>query len=237
MNARNQQFQLTVESRQLKEAVSCVFHTLLLHRSVGKFRYKAEGSYSVGVVGTEDVDCDYVDLTYVRANSPELTDLLESDVGAFCDAIGSVPQTVVSGRIALEFFQKRKRQWPLPEDVVPWEIWQLQVDVVRVESENEYHRLRDSVGECLGDAVLTVCGAVNRPLYLPKMPIQSDLSLVFDTRLSDIQPYLFRVVHQLGSGPGDYHRRMLKPGETLLPGASEGLSTTVRKLLKDTLSL
>lgn len=30
-----------------------------------QFRYKAEGSYSVGVVGTEDVDCDYVDLTYV----------------------------------------------------------------------------------------------------------------------------------------------------------------------------
>lgn len=69
-------------------------------------------------------------------NSPELTDQLEADVAAFCDAVSSVPETVVSGRIALEFFQKRKRQWPLPEDVVPWEIWQLQVDVVRVESEN-----------------------------------------------------------------------------------------------------
>ena len=72
----------------------------------------------------------------VRANSPELTDVLEADVSAFSEAIRTGPGSVVSGRIALEFFQKRKRQWPLPEDVVPWEIWQLHVDVVRVESEN-----------------------------------------------------------------------------------------------------
>jgi hypothetical protein len=33
---------------------------------LGKFKYKQEGSYSVGTVGYEDVDCDFIDFTYVR---------------------------------------------------------------------------------------------------------------------------------------------------------------------------
>lgn len=30
-----------------------------------KFHYKQEGTYSIGTVGVEDVDCDFVDFTYV----------------------------------------------------------------------------------------------------------------------------------------------------------------------------
>jgi hypothetical protein len=56
----------TVEGRQVDEAVASIFHTVLFHRSLGKFRYKQEGSYSVGTVGYEDVDCDFIDFTYVR---------------------------------------------------------------------------------------------------------------------------------------------------------------------------
>jgi hypothetical protein len=56
----------TVEGRQVDEAVASIFHTVLFHRSVGKFEYKQEGSYSVGTIGYEDVDCDFIDFTYVR---------------------------------------------------------------------------------------------------------------------------------------------------------------------------
>jgi len=56
----------TVEGRQVDEAVASIFHTVLFHRSLGKFKYKQEGSYSVGTVGYEDVDCDFIDFTYVR---------------------------------------------------------------------------------------------------------------------------------------------------------------------------
>ena len=30
-----------------------------------QFHYKQEGSYSIGTVGMVDVDCDFVDFTYV----------------------------------------------------------------------------------------------------------------------------------------------------------------------------
>jgi len=65
MNARTQIFEMALEGRQVEEAVSSLFHTLLFHRTLGKFHYKQEGNYCVGTVGYEDVDCDFIDLTYV----------------------------------------------------------------------------------------------------------------------------------------------------------------------------
>lgn len=32
-----------------------------------QFTYTDENNYSIGVVGTEDVDCEHIDLTYVRS--------------------------------------------------------------------------------------------------------------------------------------------------------------------------
>jgi autophagy-related protein 101 len=36
MNARSQTFEFAVEGRQIDEVISCMFHTILLHRCVGK---------------------------------------------------------------------------------------------------------------------------------------------------------------------------------------------------------
>lgn len=49
----------------MDEAVASIFHTVLFHRTLGKFRYKEEGNYSVGTIGYSDVDCDFIDFTYV----------------------------------------------------------------------------------------------------------------------------------------------------------------------------
>lgn len=68
-NKLNSESFQTVEGRQVDEAVASIFHTVLFHRSLGKFRYKQEGSYSVGTVGYEDVDCDFIDFTYVCSQS------------------------------------------------------------------------------------------------------------------------------------------------------------------------
>ncbi len=37
MNARSQTFEFAVEGRQISEVISCMFHTILFHRCVGKF--------------------------------------------------------------------------------------------------------------------------------------------------------------------------------------------------------
>lgn len=39
MNARSQTFEFAVEGRQIDEVVSCMFHTILFHRCVGKVRH------------------------------------------------------------------------------------------------------------------------------------------------------------------------------------------------------
>lgn len=72
-----------MEGRQIEEAMLAVLHTILLHRSTGKFHYKKEGTYSIGTVGTQDVDCDFIDFTYVRVSSEELDRALKKAVGEF----------------------------------------------------------------------------------------------------------------------------------------------------------
>ncbi|VDO91920.1 unnamed protein product [Haemonchus placei] len=53
--------------------------------------------------------------------------------------------------------------------------------------------MRVSVAESVGEIVLQLCSSINRPQYLPKMPTRTELSNVFDSNLSDCQPYLFKV--------------------------------------------
>lgn len=81
---------MSVEGRQVEEAMLAVLHTVLLHRSTGKFHYKKEGTYSIGTVGTQDVDCDFIDFTYVRVSSEELDRALRKVVGEFKVRWGTV---------------------------------------------------------------------------------------------------------------------------------------------------
>lgn len=108
MNCRSEVLEVTVEGRQVEEAMLAVLHTVLLHRSTGKFHYKKEGTYSIGTVGTQDVDCDFIDFTYVRVSSDELDRALRKVVGEFkvgaCQARGGPPlcasAPLLAGRLA-----------------------------------------------------------------------------------------------------------------------------------------
>ena len=52
---------------------------------------------------------------------------------------------------------------------------------------------REKVGEMLGEKIMYIAETLNRHEYVPKMPNQSELDLVFDTTFSDVQPYLYKV--------------------------------------------
>lgn len=90
-----------MEGRQVEEAMLAVLHTVLLHRSTGKFHYKKEGTYSIGTVGTQDVDCDFIDFTYVRVSSEELDRALRKVVGEFKVRRGVVLSGLVGNTLAL----------------------------------------------------------------------------------------------------------------------------------------
>jgi hypothetical protein len=52
---------------------------------------------------------------------------------------------------------------------------------------------REKVGELLAEKILFIAESMNRSTYVPKMPNQPELELIFDTSFIDIQPYLFEV--------------------------------------------
>jgi len=83
MNCRSEVLEVSVEGRQVDEAMLALLHTILLHRSTGKFHYKKEGTYSIGTVGTQDMDCDFIDFTFVRVSSDELDRVIRKAVAEF----------------------------------------------------------------------------------------------------------------------------------------------------------
>ncbi|XGW27686.1 hypothetical protein V3C99_007911 [Haemonchus contortus] len=169
MNARQQEYRLSLEIRQVNDAVSCIFHSLLAHRSVAKFQYKGDSNYSLGSLGIKEVECENIDLTYVKINSDELSNQLEKEIQAFLTELDTTVKASVP-----------RRRTPLSSPTL-------------TETANDLARMRVSVAESVGEIVLQLCSSINRPQYLPKMPTRTELSNVFDSNLSDCQPYLFKV--------------------------------------------
>ncbi|KAI6239631.1 hypothetical protein M3Y99_00554200 [Aphelenchoides fujianensis] len=245
MNARSRQFQLTVDSRQVRDTALCFFHTLLLHRTTGKFQYSTDKNYQIGSIGLQEVDCEEIDLAYVRVNTPELCTDVDKEVSEISEAVQLSNQTRFHRRILtplhfflalaeqrwdnlltthmkLEFYQKRRRQWPLAEDSSPWEVWDLNLEVVRIESSDDFSRMREYVGEKLGDTVLSICQFVNRAQYTPVVPNRENLNDVYDDRFTDCEPYLFRIEsnavpkHAANSRSGYFFRDLNKMTQGLL---------------------
>lgn len=183
-----------------------------------QFHYTQEGSYSIGTVGIVDVDCDFVDFTYVRVGSDALDLTLKKEVSIFRDTLRSVDGPG-SGQISLEFFQKKRARWPFPAECIPWEVWTVKLDILTLANENERQICREKLGEILSEKVIHIAGAMNKHEYVPKMPNQAELDLIFDTTIPDVQPYLFRMSHQT-TGP-----------------SPSSVGTTMRKFIKDTLAL
>jgi len=85
-------------------------------------------------------------------------------------------------------------------------------------NEQERLRLQEKVGEMLSDKVMYIAEVMNKHDYVPKMPSQADLELIFDTSYPDVQPYLFKISHA-----------------TSMP-TSPSMGTAVRRLIRDTLT-
>lgn len=220
MNARTQLFNLSMEGRQVDEAVASIFHSVLFHRSLGKFKYKEDNknNYSVGTVGYMDVDCDFIDLTYVCCSSPMLDQTLKREISGFSEALRS-NGSPGCGQISLEFFQKKKSRWPFTAECIPWEVWTVRLELIKLTTENERQICREKVGDLLTEKILYITEVMNRHEYVPKVPNQTELDLIFDTSFPDVQPYLFRLSFST-SGP-----------------TTNTMGNTMKKLIKETLSI
>lgn len=219
MNARSQVFELTMEGRQVDEAVASIFHTILFHRSVGKFVYEADCSYSVGTIGYTDVDCDFIDLTYVCCTSGRLDRTIKREISGFSEMLRGNESSGM-GQISLEFFQKKPSRWLFQSECTPWEVWTIRLELITLNNEDERQVCREKVGEMLTDKVLYITEVMNRHDYLPKVPSQSDLALIFDTSYHDIQPYLFKLHYSLSG-----------------PSSTTSVASSMKKLIRETLAM
>uniref|UniRef100_A0A4W3JBM8 Autophagy-related protein 101 n=1 Tax=Callorhinchus milii TaxID=7868 RepID=A0A4W3JBM8_CALMI len=143
---------------------------------------------------------------------------LKKIVGVYMDALRN-SGSEGSGQISLEFYQKKKSRWPFSDECIPWEVWTFKVNVVNLANEQERQICREKVGEKLGEKIINIVEVMNRHDYLPKMPTQSEVDNVFDTGLKDVQPYLYKITFQITDSLGT------------------SVSTTMRRLIKDTLAL
>ncbi|CAH0564539.1 unnamed protein product [Brassicogethes aeneus] len=214
MNARSQTFELSVEGRQADEVVTSLFHTILFHRSLGKFMYTGDESYSVGTVGYMDVDCDFIDLTYVCCSSETLDRTIKREINGFSERLRN-SDCSGNGQISLEFFQKKPRAWFAPE-CISWEIWTIRLELISLSNEGERQLCREKVSELIGEKILYIADVMNRGDYLPKMPNQTELDYIFDTSYFDVQPYLFKINYNLAG-----------------PSASSSVGTTVKNLISN----
>lgn len=211
MNSRSQTFELCLEGRQVDEAVASLFHTILFHRTLGKFTFEEDGSYSVGSVGYHDVDCDFIDVTYVSCSSQSLDNMLKREIAKFSDNLRR--DSNGCGQISLEFYQRKKSHWPFQPENIPWEVWNIRLELVKTYSED----LRETVGMSLSDKIIDITEIMNRHEYLPSIPAPSELPLIFNTGLPDVQPYWFYISHMTS----DF--------------ASRSLGVTIGKMLKTSL--
>lgn len=219
MNARSQLFELTVECTQADEAVASIFHTLLFHRSLGKFTYTDEGSYSVGTVGYTDVDCEFIDLTYVCCSSTSLEQAIRKEISGFSEMLRGLEGSGM-GQISLEFFQKKPSRWLFQPECIPWEVWTVRLELISLSNECERQVSKEKVGELITDKIIYIAEVMNRHEYLPKMPSQSELDLIFDTSFPDIQPYLFKFNYSISG-----------------PSGNPSVGSTMKKLIRETLAL
>ncbi|XP_039255518.1 autophagy-related protein 101-like [Styela clava] len=226
MNAKSHSLEILVESRQVEEAVLSIFHSIILHRSTGKFSYKREGTYSVGTIGMEDINCDFIDFTYVRVSSETLANVVSKHVSIFGEDLRkkraelSASATTISGTITIEFYQKRRNRWPFPDESIPWEIWNLVITEKLLTTESERQVAQENIGSRLAEKIFCVTEAMNRHDFVPKMPTQSDVDLVFDTSFPDIQPYLFKITHRINSD------------SNINPPVSASVGSTVKRMFR-----
>lgn len=98
-------------------------------------------------------------------------------------------------------------------------MWTVRLELINLYTEDERQICRERVGDMLTDKILYITEVMNRHDYVPKMPNQTELDLIFDTTFPDVQPYLFKFKFSTSDPTGN------------------SVGNTMKKLIKETLSL
>ncbi|XP_026679819.1 autophagy-related protein 101 [Diaphorina citri] len=176
----------------------------------------------------------------IRCSSADLNQTVRKHVNQFSNILrntqdSNVSPNPTSGQISLEFFKKNKKHWPFNEICIPWELWNVRLELIKLNNEQERRLSCEKIVNVLTQQVIYICDVMNRNDYVPNIPIKSELDLIFDTSYRDIQPYLFKI-HFLNSSQYNLVDEAC-PGVSNPAGhtASSSVAHFVKKTIKDTL--
>lgn len=174
--------EIFADSNSVKDVLKGVLNLIFFHRYFPSIR---PGSV------------DILDLTLPTVNDVELETLIDSRVNALVRQHLSTSSNSYSGgngvrgRIAVEFFEKKRRKSGLwfgslagkGEEEVCWEIWTLDVTIATPRTESERAKVRKAMENMLQKAALKILTNVNRDKdHIP--PITT----------SDSNPFPYRIV-------------------------------------------
>ena len=125
MNATRHEFCVRLDDNQLEEASLCLLHTIIFHRTTGKYTGSDRG-FQIGSVGFRDVNCKQLPLTYVMTESNKLHESVQEHVTQFVKQFNAGGSKVLN----LEFFQKKRGRFWTGEEHIPWEVWQIRFSFV-----------------------------------------------------------------------------------------------------------
>ncbi|XP_054155096.1 autophagy-related protein 101-like [Oppia nitens] len=201
MNARSNTFEFNCLGSEVNEIVSAIFHSIVFYRCYGKFQYKHEDSYSIGTLGYEEIDCDFIDFTYIRISSPQLIQNINKAIKEFVDELRQ-DNSQTNGAITLKFFSRRRGRWPFTDAPLVWEIWTVKVNCDRDRDRDKDSKecQRDRIEDLLLEKLISIIQIMNSSKsYLPQMPNQQNSDTIFETNYSDVQPYIFQISHTMGA--------------------------------------
>lgn len=83
MNSKNHLIEIFCGHKHINDVAQILVHSIIFFRTHGRFNYKQQGSYSIGSIGYEEVNCDFLDLTYVRCSSLTLINRVNDKIQEF----------------------------------------------------------------------------------------------------------------------------------------------------------
>ncbi|EEH46052.2 uncharacterized protein PADG_02202 [Paracoccidioides brasiliensis Pb18] len=167
----------------VKEIVKGILHTIFFHRYFPCIR---------------PTSLDVLNLTLPAINDVELETLIDARVNALIrqhlSSSANGPNGGVRGRIAVQFFEKRRRKVGgmgvaagaiagMNEEEVCWEVWTVNVTIATPRTESDRTKVRKAMEKMLQKAVFKILAVVNKEKdHIP--PITT----------SDANPFPYQIV-------------------------------------------
>lgn len=233
MNIRNHLIEIQCNHRDVNDVAQALVHSIIFFRTHGKFNYKHEGSYSIGTLGFERAFCDHSDFTYVRCSSLAFVTRINNKIQEFADRIndsthsGTVTLEFFQKRPNRWPFNDSKivwEQWNIKITLVPSSSGQQALYIspsspppyssvpnadhhgINLQRKHEHSYQQPRLEDLLSQKLLDIIKIVNNEkCSVPQMPTQPNLETVFDTSLSDLQPYLYNISYKISeTAPGSH---------------------------------